>query len=159
MLTYLAGAIENAPDGGKEWRANITPFLTERLQHRVFNPCIEENHLLTEAEFKELRSAKGADLSRFRQLMHRIIRTDLKMLTTEVDYVICYWDRYVIRGGGTHGELTMAFYHNIPVYLVSEFQPTEISGWILGCCSELFFDFSSLHEYLLHKYKKTAKAV
>ena len=152
MQVYLAGAIENAPDRGTGWRQTITPFLTEKLGHRVFDPCIAENHVLTQQELEELPAAKLQDLTRFRQLMRRIIQTDLTMLTTKVDYVIAYWDRYVVRGGGTHGELTMAFHHDIPVYLVTEFKPEEISGWVLGCCREIFFDFSTLHEFLLQAY-------
>lgn len=153
MLAYLAGAIEFAPDDGRIWREEISRFLTEELRHNVFNPCVEENHILTPEEFRHFRGWKQSNLSRFRQTVRKLIATDLDMLLNRVDYVICFWDEHVLRGAGTHGELTMAFHHKIPVYLVHQMAVTEMSSWILGCSTEIFPDFDSLKTFLRRRYR------
>jgi hypothetical protein len=156
-LAYLAGAIEHAPDSGSRWRANISKFLISELQHRVFNPCLEESHILTAEEFEHFRNWKTENLPRFREVMHKIIQTDISMLINEVDYIICKWDKYVFPGGGTQGELTMAFWHSIPVYMVSEIPVQDISSWILGCTTEIFKNLSGLKKYLRDQYAKSAE--
>lgn len=151
-FAYLAGAIEKAPDNGAAWREEISQFLENRLGHSVFNPCREESHILTPEEFRNFRGWKSGNMPRFREVMHKIIHTDLSTLLNKVDYIICLWDEHVQGGGGTQGELTMAFWHKIPVYLVTDIPVSEISSWILGCTTELFSDFESLKTFLLDKY-------
>lgn len=155
-LAYLAGAIENAPDAGCVWREEITGFLDHSLGHQVFNPCLEENHVLTPEEFNNFRKWKKTDIIRFRHAVHKIIETDLTTLLQKVDYIICLWDDYVLGGGGTHGELTVAFLHQIPVYMVSTIPVEKMSSWIVGCTTEIFQDFEELREYLLRFYKEEA---
>ena len=151
-LAYLAGAMEHAPDRGAAWRAELSHFLIRELGHRVFNPCVEELKILEPEERVHLRHWKQADLPRFRQAVRKLIQADLNTLLREVDYVVCLWDRYVLHGGGTHGELTMAHYHGIPVYLVAGLPIEEISSWILGCTSEVFTNFGQLKTFLLQRY-------
>ncbi len=152
-LVYLAGAIENAPDSGRKWREEISRFLVEELGHRVFNPCLEENHVLTPEEFRHFREWKRNDLPRFRRVVHKIIHTDLTTLIERVDYIICLWDQYVLNGGGTQGELTMAFWHRIPVYMVSAIPLENMSSWIIGCTTEIFSDFEQLRTHLREIYR------
>lgn len=152
-LAYLAGAMEHAPDRGAAWRAEMAAFLTHELGHRVFNPCVEELNILRPEERAQLSAWKRSDLPRFREAVRKLIHTDLNTLLNEVDYVVCLWDRHVLRGGGTHGELTMAHYHGIPVYLVAGMPIPEISSWILGCTSEVFTDFGELKAYLRERYR------
>lgn len=152
-LVYLAGAIEHAPDGGRVWREEMSGFLGEILGHQVFNPCVEENHILTEEEFRMFRNWKAADLPRFRLTMRKLIDTDLDILMNKVDYVVCLWDEHVLNGGGTHGELTVAYFHNIPVYMVSKIPPAKMSSWILGCTTEVFESFEELKTFLEGKYR------
>ncbi|MGH1365392.1 MAG: hypothetical protein ACRBF0_17655 [Calditrichia bacterium] len=146
---YLAGAIENAPNEGKAWREKLTPFLEDIIGHQVFNPCVEENHLLTAEEFLEFRNWKVSDLPRFRRTMRKIIDTDLGALAGKTDYLVCLWDEHALKGAGTHGELTLAYYLNLPVYMVSTVPREEMSSWIVGCTTELFSHFEDLRAYLL----------
>ncbi len=152
-LVYLAGAIENAPDYGCAWRNDITKFVLNQLKHEVFNPCLEENHVLTPEEFRNFRTWKTNDIIRFRQTVQKIIKTDLEMLIHKVDYIICFWDEYVSKGGGTQGELTMAFWHQVPVYLVSTVPLENLSSWIIGCTTEVFSNFEVLERFLKEMYK------
>jgi len=155
-LVYLAGAIEKAPDAGCRWRKEISRFLTNELQHSVFNPCLEENHVLTPYEFKNFRKWKVTNLPRFRKVVHKIIDTDLNVLINKVDYIICLWDQYVLEGGGTHGELTVAYLNKIPVYMVTHLPVESVSSWIIGCTTEIFTDFDSLKNFLRDLYLSPA---
>jgi hypothetical protein len=152
MYVYLAGAMEHAPDLGAAWRKDISQFLIDELGHQVFNPCIEQNYVLTEEEQRYFRTWKTNDLSRFRATVHKIIQKDLNTILTKTDYIICLWDEFVLNGGGTQGELTMAHFHNIPVYMVSKIPTPQISSWILGCTTELLPDFEALKQFLRQKF-------
>ena len=70
----------------------------------------------------------------------------------KADYVICLWDDGVVKGGGTHGEVTIAYHFNIPVYLVNTLPFDELSGWIFSCCTEVFPDFTNLKKRLLELF-------
>ncbi|HFE64163.1 MAG TPA: hypothetical protein ENK14_07090 [Caldithrix sp.] len=154
-LSYLAGAIEKAPDAGCKWRAEISRFLEKELGHAVFNPCLEESHVLTAEEFRHFREWKANDLPRFRRVVHKIIQTDISTLLNKVDYIICLWDEYVLHGGGTHGELTMAYWHEIPVYMVTRIPLAEMSSWIIGCTTRIFSDFDQLRNFLRNEFRDT----
>ncbi|GAB4375119.1 MAG: hypothetical protein Kow0042_20290 [Calditrichia bacterium] len=151
-LVYLAGAIERSPDGGCYWREEISKFLVNELGHWVFNPCREEHHILTPEEANHFRSWKESDITKFRKTISKIIRNDLSILHNRADYIICYWDEYVLYGGGTHGELTFAFWFDIPVYMVTHIPLREMSSWIVGCTTEIFPNFDLLKNFLRERY-------
>ena len=152
MKAYLAGAMEYAPDKGCGWREEMSHFLQQELGHDVYNPCVEERIILTEEEWKHFRSWKTTDWKRFQKTVRKLIDADLHMLLHQIDYVICLWDQYSLRGGGTHGELTLCYFHKIPVYMVAHMPLSEISSWILGCVTEVFPDFASLKKFLRKKF-------
>ncbi len=147
MFFYLAGSIEYSPDQGKSWRAEIKPLL-QSLGHHVYDPAEDEQKNLTETEAREFRSWKQSDLLRFQQTVRKIIAYDLDLIEQKCDAVICFWDGYAVRGAGTQGELTFAHRLGIPVYLVCGMPVTEISGWLLGCATEVFAGFQELREFL-----------
>ena len=147
MLFYLAGSIEYSPDLGKGWRVEITPLL-ESLGHRVYDPAEDERKNLTEIEMREFRSWKTRDLPRFQQTVRKIIAYDLDLIEHRVDAIVCYWDHHAGRGAGTQGELTFAHRLGIPVYMICGMPVEEISGWLLGCATEIFSDVSAFREYI-----------
>ena len=67
----------------------------------------------------------------------------------QADYLIVKWDRSVFKGGGTHGEVTMAYWLDKPVYLVNNLPLNDISSWIFSCSDEIFDDFESLKNRFL----------
>lgn len=148
MRAYLSGAIEHAPAWGTGWRDEMEDFLRTRLGHTAYNPAREIPRLLTAEEWSRFREWKETDFPRFQEIMRRIIRHDLDELVNRSDYVICCWDQFCAKGGGTHGELTMAFWSGIPVFLVTELPVAGISSWITGCCHRLFHDFPALRCHL-----------
>lgn len=147
MLAYLAGAIEYAPDHGRGWRKRIAPFLRDELGHEVYDPAQDERKSLTLEEQQNLRRWKTADLPRFQAAVRKIIDFDLDMVA-RANYVICHWDEYCAKGAGTAAELTHARRHRIPVYLVSSMPIELLSGWILGCSTQIFTDFEQLKNFL-----------
>lgn len=152
MKAYLAGAIEHAPDKGRAWRDDLAAFVKTEFGHESYNPHIEEPKILTPAERTQFRSLKTENLSEFQKIVRKLIRNDINSIITEIDYVICLWDEYAEKGGGTYGELTVAFYQGIPVYMVTPLPPEKISGWILGCTTEFFKDFDELKKFLKARF-------
>jgi hypothetical protein len=146
MRAYLSGSIEYSPDFGKAWRAQITPFL-RMLGHDVYDPAQDEKKNLSEEEVREFRRWKTSDLPRFQATVRKIIAWDLDCIERRTDYLVCYWDEYAGRGAGTQGELTFAHRAGIPVYLVLGMPAEKVSGWILGCASEVFTSFEELEDF------------
>ncbi len=152
MWVYLSGSIEFASDGGKRWRRDLTPFLAGTLGHRVYDPAEDEKKNLTDEEVAHFRSWKSSDLERFRRIVRKIIDWDLDLIEQQADYLVCYWERDSARGASTQAELTAAYRKGIPVYLVTELPPAEISGWILACAEKVFSNFDDLRTFLLERY-------
>jgi hypothetical protein len=151
MLAYLSGAIEYSPDKGKRWRAELRPFL-ESLGHTVYDPSEDERKNLNAEELAHFREWKSTDLPRFQAAVRKIIDYDIDWIERKTDYIVCYWDEYAMKGAGTHGELTIAFRQNIPVYLVTPLAIASVSGWILGCCEQVFENFDQLKTFLSARY-------
>ena len=146
MFFYLAGSIEYSPDLGKGWRAEIAPAL-KALGHEVYDPAEDEMKNLTEAEAREFRAWKQSDLQRFRRTIQKIIAYDLDLIEQSADAIVCYWDQHAGRGAGTQGELTFAHRMGIPVYLICGMPVEQISGWLLGCATEVFRSFDEFQEF------------
>jgi hypothetical protein len=157
MLVYLCGAIEYSPDHGKAWRAEITPFL-QSLGHEVYDPALDEKKTLNDEEVRDFRKWKGTDLQRFQGTVRKIIDYDLDWIERKCDYIVAYWDEHAGRGAGSQGELTVAYRRGVPVYLVSAVPVEQISGWILGCASEVFQNFEQLKRHLAAKFAPESMA-
>ena len=151
MLAYLSGAIEYAPDGGRGWRRETGLFIRDSLGHSVYDPAEDERKSLTEEEQRNLRAWKTSDFQRYQQAVRKIIVFDLDKVSRS-DYVVCYLDDFGLRGGGTSAELTHAHTRGVPVYMVTPLSLKDVSGWVLGCCSEVFPDFGDLRSFLRRKY-------
>lgn len=151
MIAYLSGAIEYAEDGGSAWREKMTAWLKGRLGHDVYNPT-RESLVLTTEERASFRKWKVVDYPRFKTTVRKLIRKDLEAIVNRIDYIICFWDGGVLRGGGTHGEITLAYYLGKSIYMVLGMPRGEISSWILGCSSREFDDFDQLKEFLESEY-------
>jgi nucleoside 2-deoxyribosyltransferase len=152
MLAYLSGPIEFAQDGGQAWRRNLAPFLRDALGHRVYDPAEDEQKNLTEDEVANFRSWKTSDPNRFRDVIRKIINFDLDLIENQADYIVCYWDGSGAQSGGTSAEITVALRKRIPVYLVTALPVEQVSGWMLGCCDQVFATIKELKEFLVARY-------
>jgi hypothetical protein len=119
----------------------------------VYDPAIDDRKNLTGVEMREFREWKKTNLPRFQKTIRKIINYDLSRLEASCDYLIAYWDEYASRGGGTQGEITMAFRRAVPVYLVVGMPVEQVSGWVLGCATEVFTSFEELKSFLAHKFQ------
>ena len=160
MLAYLCGPIEFAADGGKMWRRKLTPFLHNELGHRVYNPAEDEKKSLTDEEVAHYREWKQADVERFRCVVPKIIQFDLDIIENKADYVICYLsgDGAATATGGTSSELTFAYRRGIPVYLVTDGDAEQISGWMLACADRVFSSVDELKKFMLERYGNKRQA-
>ncbi|MBC8455830.1 hypothetical protein H8D59_01125 [bacterium] len=152
MRVYLAGAIEKAPDGGKEWRREETKFIDQNLGWKIFDPTLEEAQYFTEEDWKKYRSYKRENFPKYVEMVRTMIDRDLEQLLGETDIVICKWDEFAQQGGGTAGELTMAYFYKIQVYMVVSNGKNDVPGWILACAEHIFEDFDALNERLLSDF-------
>jgi hypothetical protein len=158
MLVYLCGPIEFASDGGRLWRRKLTPFLEEELGHRVYDPAEDEKKNLTDEEAAQFREWKSSDMERYRRAVRKIIHFDLDLIENRAAYVICYWNDPAAVSAGTAAEITTALRKSIPVYLVSDLPPEQISGWMLACADQIFRDVEELKRFLRQRYGKHRQA-
>jgi hypothetical protein len=129
----------------------------QALGHQVYDPQLDDRKSLTEVERREFRNWKADNLPRFQKVMRKIMDYDLERLETRCDYVVAYWDEHASRGAGTQGELTLAYRRACPIYLVINMPVEQVSGWILGCASEVFTDFEQLKDFLRGKFAAVPK--
>ena len=152
MIAYLSGAIEYSHDEGEGWRNNITEWLTSKLHHSVINPVEESRLIISNTDSHDYRNWKETDLERYKNFINKFVLRDIKAVTKEANYIICLWNKEVFKGAGTHGEVTLAFEHGIPVYVVNQVPLTDLSGWIIACSAEVFKNFEELKLFLLRKF-------
>ncbi|MGC1186501.1 MAG: hypothetical protein WA871_03825 [Candidatus Acidiferrales bacterium] len=160
MLAYLCGPIEFSADGGKMWRRKLSPFLSQDLGHRVYDPAEDEKKNLTDEETAHFREWRTSDVERFRRAVRKIIRFDLDQIENKADYLICHLTAGEIAsaGGGTSAELTLAYRRGIPVYLVTDLPAEQISGWMLACADQVFDSIDALKKFLLERYGRERQA-
>jgi hypothetical protein len=145
--------MEYALNEGRDWRTALEKWLTAELGCITFNPNREsEKFLGANYPGLDIRSLKRENLPQFTTIVSRIVDLDCTEIAKHTDVVVCYWDEAAMRGAGTKGELTMAKYSGIPVYMVTTIPATEIPGWVLGCTTRLFSSFEELRKYLLEEY-------
>ena len=152
MIAYLSGAIEYSHDEGEGWRNNITEWLASKLHHSVINPVEESRLIISNTDSHNYRNWKETDLKRYKNFINKFVLRDIKAVTKEANYIICLWNKEVFKGAGTHGEVTLAFEHGIPVYVVNQVPLTDLSGWIIACSAEIFETFEELKLFLLRKF-------
>ena len=153
MIAYLSGPIENAENDGANWRDSITPWLKNEIEHYVFNPVVETRKIVSDLTNTQFREMKETDPKKYKNLIRQIIDIDIKAVVEKTDYLIVDWNKSVFRGGGTHGEITLAYYLKKPIYLVNHVPLDDLSSWIFSCATEVFDSFDDMKIHLLSTYK------
>ncbi|MBA65447.1 MAG: hypothetical protein CMG55_06580 [Candidatus Marinimicrobia bacterium] len=144
MIAYLSGPIENAHNDGADWRNDITRWLEKKLNHRVFNPVIETKKNIENYNSSDFRIMKNTNPNEYKKIIRKIIQIDLDAVVNHSDYLIVKWDESVFKGGGTHGEITMAYWFKKPVFIVNSLPIDDISSWIFSCAEHMFDNFDDL---------------
>ena len=153
MIAYLSGPIENAENDGANWRESITPWLKDEIKHDVFNPVLATRKIISNLTNTQFREMKDTNPTKYKNLIRQIIDIDIKAVVEETDYLIVNWNKSVFRGGGTHGEITLAYYLKKPIYLVNHVPLDDLSSWISSCATEVFDSFDDMKIHLLSEYK------
>ena len=152
MIAYLSGPIENAENDGAKWREDITLWLDQNLKHNVFNPVLETKSIMKHHDARNFRSMKITDPLKYKKIIREIIKLDLNAVVNKSDYLIVKWDESVLKGGGTHGEVTMAYWMKKPIYIVNSLSLNDMSSWIFSCSDFIFDDFDGLKKQLIKLY-------
>ena len=153
MIAYLSGPIENAENDGANWRESITPWLKDEIKHDVFNPVLATRKIISNLTNTQFREMKDTNPKKYKNLIRQIIDIDIKAVVEKTDYLIVDWNKSVFRGGGTHGEITLAYYLKKPIYLVNHVPLDDLSSWISSCATEVFDSFDDMKIHLLSEYK------
>ena len=153
MKAYLSGPIENAENDGASWRQDMTLWLKNNLNHEVFNPVLETKNIIGHLNPSIFRSMKKTDPVEYKNIIREIIKLDLEAVINDSDYLIVKWDKSVLKGGGTHGEVTMAYWIKKPIFIVNSLPIDDMSSWIFSCSDFIFNDFKNLKKKLTQLYK------
>ena len=153
MIVYLSGAMEFADDEGSGWRKDLTKWLDLNLGHNVYDPVIQSAELIKKYGASDYRSWKESDPKKYAEFIRICVDYDIETVRNRIDYLICLWDNNVLKGAGTHAEVTLAYESNKPVFLINKIPKVDLSGWIMACSTKIFNDFDSLKPYLLDKYR------
>ena len=153
MIAYLSGPIENAENDGADWRKSLTPWIKNTLSHKVFNPVIATRDITKGLTSSEFRNMKRSNPDKYKKLIREIINIDIEAVVNSSDYLIVNWNKSVFRGGGTHGEITLAYFLKKPIYLVNNVPFDDLSSWIFSCSTEVFDCIEHLKTHLIKKYK------
>lgn len=126
MLFYLSGGIEFSSRFGSEWREEMESFLVG-LGHSVFNP-IKENPC------KDNLVLKVKNDPEFFQSMDCTVLLDIEWVLKS-DFVICRASESAIHGSGTHGEITVAKMHRVPIitWIPDNDSIWDLPSWMIGC--------------------------
>ena len=152
MIAYLSGAMEFASDEGAAWRNSISFWLNNELGHKTIDPVEESAKIIEKNNAADYREWKSLDPERYANFIKLCVKNDINIVRNKADYIVCLWDENVIKGAGTHAEVTLAFELNKPVYLINRLPLMDLSGWIMACSTEIFDDFNQLKEFLIKHY-------
>ena len=152
MRAYLSGAMEFAEDEGASWRNEITVWLKNTIDHEAIDPVIESANLVKENKAENYRHWKDGNPEKYASFIQLCVKNDISIVKEKADYLICLWDLNVIKGAGTHAEVTIAYDSNKPVYLINKLPLNSLSGWIMACSSKIFNNFEDLKSYLVKEY-------
>jgi hypothetical protein len=135
LRTYLVGAMDRAPDGGVQWRENITPFL-EDMGVTVFDPCKKER-VVDDCELESLDAIKRRDADKrsgnfdeLTRVMKDIRSTDLRFVDTS-DFLTVNLD-LKIYACGTWEEIVLANRQKKPIVIHVEQGKENAPDWLFG---------------------------
>ena len=154
MIAYLSGAMEYAQNEGANWRIMMKDWLKVHLFHEVIDPVIESNKLVVNYDAEDYRDWEKTNPGKFKEFFRLLIQQDLRAVIGQSDYLIVLWDKDVLKGGVTHGDVTMGYGVDKPIFLVNTLPEEDLSAWISSCAAETFAYFDELKTVLLKRYKK-----
>jgi len=151
-VVYLAGGMEYAGDG-RSWRERArVDFLKAGID--VWEPYSKESYITDDGR-EPLETIptldKERDFKKINNIMKKVVDYDLSSLIHDTDIVLVKYDRSVLRGAGTHGELSVAAYIGLPViaWIGDDITMNDIPSWALGCFTEVFHSYEEALSYII----------
>lgn len=163
---YLIGSIQDAKDGGVDWRDKLTKSLVE-FGFEVLDPCKSEcNHSIAptiEEQKKKLENLKrGGEWERWDDVMEKIQQSDI-VCVNQSKFVVVLYDP-TKKLGGTIEEVVEAHHKKVPMYVVSYAPFIEFNDWVLARFRQNFRDggkifpnFKQLTDHIEETYKDYIK--
>lgn len=152
---YLAGPVDRVPDNGRQWRENITPFLSS-LEIKVFDPLKKPIEIGAENEKafaikKDLKDNRKYD--ELSSLMKVVRGVDLRLVDIS-DFIIVHMDLDV-HMCGTYEELFLANRQKKPIIVHMEQGKENTPDWLFGTIPHqmIFSCWDGVKDYLLYIHK------
>lgn len=151
-FAIFSGAMDEASDGGVDWRTRITPKLF-KMGIGVFNPCdkpvtghIEDDKF--RAELREHRTQGNHEKAKM--MVRPIVGVDLRMVHLS-SFIILYIDKNIFMCGSTV-EATWALQQRKPLLIVCKQGINEIPLFLFGMnpYQLMFNNFDEMMIYLNH---------
>ena len=107
---------------------------------------------LNDNNAQNYREWKVNEPEKYASFIQLCVKNDIEIVRKKADYLICLWDQNVIKGAGTHAEVTFAYDLKKPVFLINNLPFNQLSGWIMACSSKIFSNFDELKIFLVKEY-------
>ena len=158
-FVYLSGAIDFAPDGGTDWRREVTTRLVDIgfNENFILSPTKKPHNNLNlnlDNEGKILAKLRKANKwGKFCTMMGEIAHLDLR-LVDKSDFVIAYFpsisDNNKVPTYGTMHEIVVAREQQKPVLVVWDGGKKSCSGWLMWLVGHynVFSTFNDLFDRL-----------
>lgn len=152
MIAYLSGGMENVQNEDADLPSDMTNWLKGNLGHDTIDTVIESKKLVLANGAEEYQDCKTTNHGKYKEFIRLLINQELRAVIDKVDYLIVLWDESILYGGGTHGEVTVAYWVDRPIFLVNKLPKEKLSGWISYCSTETFNSFDELKKALLAEF-------
>lgn len=152
MTCYLCGPMDRVPDGGVEWRENISKKL-KRLGVGVFNPCDKPSDFAPEDDNTREKISSLKEDGKFdevSEIMKPICSVDLRMVDI-AHFVVMNLDLDVHLCGSYH-EAFVAISQKKPLIIRCEQGKASLPNWMFGVVPHgmVFDNWDGVMEYLKH---------
>jgi len=148
LKTYLAGPIGDVPlKEARTWRDMVTERLAQ-MGIGVLNPLHKESEMAVRR--KLLLWSRTGNIDALRPLVNKeLIDPDLEMVEAS-DFVTMWLPKEGQEVCGSYGEITHAYSHEVPVYVVTErkTRPLNIPYWAIGCSTKIFRSWDDYFKYV-----------
>lgn len=149
---YLSGGMQHAADEGRGWRKDASVWLKE-MGYFPIDICELDTayaerygHFLRNVAHD--KSAKN-DLQRKSNIRKHFVLTDTLLVKDDSDAVILFYDESARRGAGTISEAMIAYMHDIPIFLMSDYYDwrNEVPGWLQALTTRIFTSWTDMRDY------------
>lgn len=142
-----------AEDLGGGWRAGISARLRDLDYHPLNITEMDKAYQVKHGQlyFKDDADGDVKKHLKFKSnIRQHFIHADLELIKQNSDAVILYYDQSVRLGAGTLGEAQVAYLHDVPLFVVSEWGDDwkEVPGWLQALSTKMFPNFAHLLDYL-----------